>query len=856
MEIVLNKESKRKTPAAIAFRNEERTVGDDALTVGVKFPKNMYAYLLDLLGKSMDNPMVRLYQQRFPHYQLVEDPVRKTVLFQHDAETQFAPEELVAMILSKAKEYAEQFAGQQIKECVITAPAFFNQAERRAMLRAAELAGIKVLQLINSNIAAALDYGIFRRKDFNESAQNILFYDMGASSTVATVASYQVVKTKDKGYTEYHPQVSVLGLGYDRTLGGLEMQVRLRDHLARAFNAMKKTKTDVFSNPRAMSKLFKEAGRVKNILSANSDHFAQVENLLDEQDFRLKVTRDELEQMSADLMERVAGPLERALASAKMSMEQVDHLIIVGAGTRMPKVQETLTKLTGRDLGKNLNADEAAALGAVYRAADLSTGFQVKKFLTKDAVVFPIVVDFERELDPDEEGNKVIKVVKRTLFPAMNPYPQKKVLTFNKHHEDFSFYVNYGNLSAAGLSDSEAAVLGPVQLSRVDLKGIDAALTKHQQDGVEFKGIKAHFAVDDSGLLSLSTVETTFEKTHPVVAEEPATEAEGAAAADSADATNSTNATDATNATNSSKSDAKDKKEKKPKIETLKEDLDKVQVQLDVPDLEGDQFQAAQKRIVDLNEKDRIRREKEQAKNGLEGFILDTQDKLTQPEFEVLVTESEKTNIMEKCSELSDWLYEEGDDAETSVYAAKTNELKRVTDDMFERHREHRDRPEVVAAFQRAVNVSNTFMLKIRSSPPDEKYLEDDDLDALDAMLQENAAWLDRKLAEQEKVPLHQAPVVTLKNIAEKMAVLDKEVKVLINKAKVARTKRLKELADKLKEFEKKKNETEKEKATDAEEAAPPSQAEEPATEKVPDDTKTSSSSTTDSLDDDEHVEL
>ena len=104
------------------------------------------------------------------------------------------------------------------------------------------------------------------------------------------------------------------------------------------------------------------------------------------------------------------------------------------------------------------------------------------------------------------------QVVKRTLFPAMNPYPQKKVLTFNKHHEDFSFYVNYGNLSAAGLSDSEAAVLGPVQLSRVDLKGIDAALTKHQQDGVEFKGIKAHFAVDDSGLLSLSTVETTFEK--------------------------------------------------------------------------------------------------------------------------------------------------------------------------------------------------------------------------------------------------------------------------------------------------------------------------------------------------------
>ncbi len=163
---------------------------------------------------------------------------------------------------------------------------------------------------MNSNTAAALDYGIFRRKDFNETAQNILFYDMGASSTVATVASYQVVKIKEKGYAEYHPQVSVSGLGYvknviiwlcstlilfnvvvsyDRTLGGLEIQIRLRDYLGKAFNDMKKTKNDVFKNPRAMAKLFKEAGRVKNVLSANVDHFAQVENLIDEQDFRYQV---------------------------------------------------------------------------------------------------------------------------------------------------------------------------------------------------------------------------------------------------------------------------------------------------------------------------------------------------------------------------------------------------------------------------------------------------------------------------------------------------------------------------------------------------------------------------------------
>ncbi len=129
-------------------------------------------------------------------------------------------------------------------------------------------------------------------------------------------------------------------------------------------------------------------------------------------------------------------------------------------------------------------------------------------------------MDFERELDAAEDGKKVVKIVRRTLFPVMNPYPQKKVLTFNKHNEDFTFYVNYGNMSS--LPESEVAALGTTNLTRVKLSGIAGGLAKHQDDGAEFKGIKAHFSVDDSGLLSLGTVESTFEKVHPVVVEEEA----------------------------------------------------------------------------------------------------------------------------------------------------------------------------------------------------------------------------------------------------------------------------------------------------------------------------------------------
>lgn len=159
MEIALNKESKRKTPAVISFRDNVRLFGEDAQTVGLRFPKQAYSYLLDLLGKSIDHPLVKLYQERFPYYEIVPDVDRGTILFKQDDDTFFSPEELIAQFLTKAREFAESGAQQPIKECVLTVPGFFNQVERTALLEAAELAGLKVLQLINDYTAVALNYG-------------------------------------------------------------------------------------------------------------------------------------------------------------------------------------------------------------------------------------------------------------------------------------------------------------------------------------------------------------------------------------------------------------------------------------------------------------------------------------------------------------------------------------------------------------------------------------------------------------------------------------------------------------------------------------------------------------------------
>merc|ERR1712042_320009 len=492
------------------------------MAVCVKSPKHCYVYLLDLLGKKVDHPMVKAYQARFPQYKIEADPDRGTVMFRHDSETVYSVEELLGMIFAHAKTQAEAFTEQAVKDVVITTPVFFNQAERLALVAAAQLGGLNVLQLMNTPMAVALNYGMFRRKEINGTVKHLMLYDMGAQATTATIVGFQVVKTKDKGFSETHPQAQILGVGYDRTLGGAEMKFRVRDYLADQFNAMGKTKTDVKTVPRAMGKLLKEAERVKLILSANTDCFAQIENVMEDIDFKLPMTRDKLMEMSADLMDRVTGPVQRALTTASMSMENIDQVILVGGGTRVPRVQELLTEFVGQELGKSLNTDESAAMGAVYRAADISSGFRVKKFITKEAVVFPLDVTFERELE-DTPGE--FKKVRRTLFSRMNPFPQKKIMTFNKHIKDFSFFVNYQDVDYLG--STEVSYLGTQNVSSALVKGVAAALDKNKE--IESKGVKAHFTLDDSGILTCTQVESVFEKTISVAEQEAAEAAEEAA---------------------------------------------------------------------------------------------------------------------------------------------------------------------------------------------------------------------------------------------------------------------------------------------------------------------------------------
>uniref|UniRef100_A0A671S9Z5 Hypoxia up-regulated protein 1 n=1 Tax=Sinocyclocheilus anshuiensis TaxID=1608454 RepID=A0A671S9Z5_9TELE len=720
MEIALNKESRRKTPVAVCLKENERLFGDGALGVAVKNPKVVYRFLQSILGKTADNPQVAQYQKHFPEHQMQRDEKRGTVFFKFSEELQYTPEELLGMILNYSRGLAQDFAEQLIKDAVITVPACFNQAERRAVLQAAHIAGLKVLQLINDNTAVALNYGVFRRKDINSTAQNIMFYDMGSGSTTATIVTYQTVKTKESGT---QPQLQIRGVGFDRTLGGFEMELRLRDHLAKLFNEKKKSKKDVRENLRAMAKLLKEAQRLKTVLSANAEHMAQIEGLMDDIDFKAKVTRSEFEALCEDLFDRVPGPVKEALADAEMSMDEIDQVILVGGSTRVPRVQDVLLKAVGKEeLSKNINADEAAAMGAVYQAAALSKAFKVKPFLVRDAAVFPIQVEFSRETE-EEDGVKTMKHNKRILFQRMAPYPQRKVITFNRYMDDFVFYINYGDLGF--LSEQDLKVFGSQNLTTVKLSGVGSSFKKHSD--AESKGIKAHFNMDESGVLILDRVKTDAEK-----AEKPEEKSDGDKAEEKEE----------------------DKKPKPQKKSKISEDITVGLEVNDVLDPSTEDMEVLQ----DLTDRDLEKQEREKILNSLEAFIFETQDKLYQDEYLAVVTEEEKEQITGKLSEASNWMDEEGYAAGTKELKEKLSELKKLCKAMFFRVEERKKWPDSLAALDSILNHSTIFLKSVRLIPESDQIFTEVELKTLERVINETMTWKNETVAEQDKLSPTEKP--------------------------------------------------------------------------------------------------
>jgi len=830
MEIVLNKESRRKTPLAVSLRGVEREFGSLALSQSIKKPKTAYLYLSTILAKSLDSAAVKAYKEKYPFYEIKEDPETKTVYFQHDANTKYTPEELLAMILDHARELAADFGEQPIDAAVIAVPAYFTQAERKAVLQAADLAGLKVLQLLNSNTAAGLNYGVFRRKDFNTTGNTMMFFDMGATGTTATIATYHVIKHKDD--YESNPQLVIRGVGYDPTLGGNAFAMRLVDHFAKAF--LTKTKKDVFTNPKAIIKLHKEADRVKNVLSANADHTAQIEGLMDDVDFKLKVTRKEFEEMCADLFDRVKNPVDDAFKLAEMIQDEVGPVVLVGGSTRIPKVQEELMKATKKtELGKNLNTDEAPALGAVYQAAFASKGYKVLKFYIKDMNLFPIVVDFQRHSD-SENPSAEKSYMRRTLFDKTNQFPQKKVMTFNKHTDDFDFNINYGDLSY--LNGNALERIGSWNITEVNVTGVKEIFAKHEDE--ESRGIKVHFKIDDNGILNLEKIDIAFDKdgvqeddeastlsklgskissffggsedeTQPKTEDEKSTSDDPVE--DLKDQTKTPTEESATaNTTMNNTTDPSQTNSTVAKNVTLtvREEISFTRLSLDFYEPTSDNVAESRRKLELIKQKEREIKKKAIAVNQLETFVFDTKDKLTQDEFISCSTETEREAIAEKLAQVTDWMDEADINVETKEYNEQYKLLKKTCKDVSFRMSEKKLRPKKLDELKEVMNKSMNFLETIKNlTGGEDQPLTQTQYDTFAKLIDSTRDWEVKMVEEQSKLADNEQPKLLSNDVHDKAEALKREIGYLLTKVKYFRPPVKKPV-----KTEKKSNETETEK--------------------------------------------
>lgn len=433
LEIVLTKDSKRKETSAIAFKPSksgplasgsfpERFYGGDAIALQARFPGDVYPNLKHLLGVSSDNDVVTMYKERYPALEVTDTEGRKTVSFKSgtfsdDTEKIFSVEELLAMELKNVRENAKALAGKgfEIQDVVFTVPPFYNVAERRALEVAARLAGMKVLGIVTDGLAVGINYATGRTfPDVTKDGKpeiNLVF-DMGAGSTSATLLKFQGRTVKDVGKRNKTIQeVQIIGAGWDKTLGGDALNSVIVDDMVASFVALPGAKSaaitaeKVKGHGRTAAKLFKEAERVRQVLSANTETAAFFEGLYEDVDLRYKISRSKYEELVAAHAARINGPIDQALTTAGLTWKDIDSIIVHGGATRTPFVQSRLEKLAGKaKIRANVNSDEAAVFGAAFKAAGLSPAFRVKEIRDGDVQGYDHGIQYQFNLkDRDQK---------------------------------------------------------------------------------------------------------------------------------------------------------------------------------------------------------------------------------------------------------------------------------------------------------------------------------------------------------------------------------------------------------------------------------------------------------------------